>query len=249
MVYRPSRALDAQAQELGRPFEDFTLKTKDGLELHAWFFPGDKTTNTVGPVVLYCHGNGGNISHRLAVYEVMLQTGAAVMAFDYRGYGQSGGRPGEEGTYRDTEAAYDWLIQRGYSATNIIVFGESLGGGIASELAFRKPTGGLILQSTFTSVPDIGSEMFFWLPVRWLGSIEYDTHARLPEIQVPVVVMHSPEDELIKYGHAERNFAVANEPKWLIDLEGDHNYSLTDREAFKSGIQTLVDRINGIVSE
>jgi pimeloyl-ACP methyl ester carboxylesterase len=242
-VYHPTRTLDARPEELGRPFEDVRIRTPDGFSLHAWFFPSDTEPDGNAVAILFCHGNGGNISHRLAFYDVMLETGAAVFTFDYRGYGQSDGRPGEAGTYTDAEAALDWLVNRGYPATNIIVFGESLGGAIASEIASRRSVGGLVLQSTFTSIPDVGAELFWWLPVRALSTIEYDTRKKLPTIQVPVVVMHSRDDALIRYTHAERNFDAANEPKWLVELKGDHNDSLTDRRAFKAGVQRLVDRI------
>jgi pimeloyl-ACP methyl ester carboxylesterase len=219
------------------------------LALHGWFFPSTASSNGNGAAILYCHGNGGNISHRLPVYELLLDTGAAVFTFDYRGYGQSEGKPGEAGTYQDAEAALDWLVQRGYEPTNVIAFGESLGGGVASEVALRRPLGGLVLQSTFTSIPDVGAELFWWLPVRMLSSIDYDTCSKLPDIQAPVVVMHSREDRLIRFTHAERNFAAANDPKWMVNLQGDHNFSLTDREAFQSGVQRLVDRIQSGAAE
>ncbi|MCU0771434.1 MAG: alpha/beta hydrolase [Verrucomicrobia bacterium] len=244
-VYHPTRAFDARPEELRRPYEDVRFKTSDGLTLHGWFFPCEPAFHPAGAVILFCHGNGGNISHRLPVYEVLLETGASVFTFDYRGYGQSAGKPSEEGTYRDAQAALQWLETRGFASTQVIVFGESLGGGIASELARRQPLGGVVLQSTFTSIPDVGAELFWWLPVRWLGSIEYDTRKKLPGIRAPLVIMHSREDGLIRFDHAERNFAAANEPKWLVELEGDHNFSLADRAAFKSGIQRLVDRIQG----
>lgn len=242
-VYHPTRSFDARAEELRRPFEDVRFKTSDGLTLHGWFFPSNISSNGTGAAILYCHGNGGNISHRLPVYQLLLETGAAVFTFDYRGYGQSEGKPGEEGTYLDAEAALQWLIARGFASTNVVAFGESLGGGIVSELALRQPVGGVVLQSTFTSIPDVGAELFWWLPVRTLSSIGYDTCRKLPDIQAPVVVMHSRDDGLVRFTHAERNFEAANEPKWLVELEGDHNYSLTDREAFRSGVQRLVDRI------
>lgn len=242
-VYHPSRTFDARAEDLRRPFEEVRFKSADGLTLHGWFFPSKVSSNGTGAAILYCHGNGGNISHRLAVYQLMLETGAAVFTFDYRGYGQSEGKPSEEGTYRDAEAALKWLTDRGFASTNVVAFGESLGGGIASELARHQRMGGLVLQSTFTSIPDVGAELFWWLPVRTLSSIQYDTRVKLPGIETPVVVMHSRTDRLVRFTHAEKNFEAANEPKWLVELEGDHNSSLTDREAFKSGVQRLVDRV------
>lgn len=242
-VYHPTSVFDARPEELHRSFEEVRFKAEDGVMLHGWFFPAELASQNPGVAILFCHGNGGNISHRLPVYELLLETGAAVFAFDYRGYGQSKGRPTEKGTYLDAEAALAWLAKRGHAPSNVIVFGESLGGGIAAELATHQPVGGVVLQSTFTSIPDIGAELFWWLPVRLVSSIDYGTNRKLPNIQAPVVVMHSRDDSLVPFQHAERNFAAANEPKWLVELQGDHNYSLTDREAFKSGLQRLVDEI------
>ncbi len=239
-VYHPTRTLDASARDVGAPSEEVFFKTSDGVELNAWFFPARTSSARKQFAVLFCHGNGGNISHRLDVYQALLEAGVAVLAFDYRGYGLSGGRPSEEGTYLDAQAAYAWLRQRGFSATNILAYGESLGGGIASELCRREETGGLILQSTFTSIPDIGAELYPWLPVKWLSRIKYDTHSRLPQLKIPVLVMHSRNDGLLGYRHGERNFAAANEPKLFCELQGDHNDSLADRSVFVAGIEKFL---------
>ena len=126
------------------------------------------------------------------MYDLLLGTGANVFTFDYRGYGRSSGKPSEEGTYADAQAAYAWLTQNGFAPENIIALGESLGGGIATELAVREKLGGLILQSTFTSIPDIGKELFSWLPVRQICSIHYDTGSKLPRLNLPLMVMHKP---------------------------------------------------------
>jgi fermentation-respiration switch protein FrsA (DUF1100 family) len=168
------------------------------------------------------HGNAGNISHRGAFYKAWHELGVNVFAFDYRGYGRSGGKPSEEGTYLDGQAGYAWLRQKGFPAAKIVSLGKSLGGGIAAELALREPVGGLILQNTFTSIPDIGSEMFPWLPVRKLARIQYDTRAKLPRIKVPVMVAHSRTDRTIGFKHGEKNFAAANQPKMFWELEGGH---------------------------
>jgi fermentation-respiration switch protein FrsA (DUF1100 family) len=149
-------------------------------------------------------------------------------------------RPGEEGTYRDAEAAYQWLVQRGFAGTNIVAFGESLGGGVAAELAVHEPLGGLVLQSTFTSIPDIGSELFPWLPVRWLATISYDTRSKLPRLRIPVLVMHSRADEIVPFHHGERNFAAANEPKLFWELPGDHNGALGNARHFIAGVEQFL---------
>ncbi len=239
-VYHPDRVLNASGAELGRPFEEVLFKASDGVELNGWFFPANTNSPRARLAVLVCHGNAGNISHRLELCRALLDTGVSVFVFDYRGYGRSQGRPSEEGTYRDGQAAHQWLQQKGFSGTNIIAFGESLGGGVASELALREPLGGLILQSTFTSIPDIGADLFPWLPVRWLSRIRYDTLSKLPRLKIPVLVMHSRADEIIPFHHGERNFAAANEPKLFRELKGEHNDALDDRQGFIAGLEKFV---------
>ena len=239
-VYYPSRELEAAPAELGRVFEDARFKAGDGVELHGWFFPADTNSPRARIAFLICHGNGGNVSHRLELCAALLKTGASVFVFDYRGYGQSHGRPGEEGTYRDAQAAHAWLRQKGFRGGDIIAFGESLGGGVVSELALRETVGGLVLQSTFTSIPDIGAEIYPWLPVRWMSTIKYDTRAKLPRIKVPVLVMHSREDDLARFSHAEKNFAAANEPKAFCELNGGHNEAVWEQTEFREATEKFL---------
>ncbi len=242
-VYHPSRALDGTGAELGRPWVDVFLQTPDGIRLNAWFFPPDAHSPRSSKVFLVCHGNGGNISHRLDLYRALLGTGAGVFAFDYRGYGRSAGQPSEEGTYLDVKAAYRWLRERGIAGKDILVYGESLGGGVATELCLHEETGALILQSTFTRIADIGRELFPWLPVKLINTIRYDTCGKLPRVKVPVLVMHSRTDELIAFHHAERNFAVAHDPKIFCEIAGDHNDPLADRERFVKGVEKLLELV------
>jgi len=242
-VFYPSRTLDASGGELGRPFEDIYFQAGDGTKLNGWFFPADATSPRAHLAFLICHGNAGNISHRLDLCAVLLRAGVNVFVFDYRGYGRSEGRLGEEGTYRDAQAAHQWLRQKGFPRKNIIAFGESLGGGVASELALREELGGVVLQSTFTSIPDIGAELFPWLPVRWISTIKYDTRAKLPRLKLPLMIMHGRADELIRFHHAEQNFAAANEPKLFWELEGGHNDPLSDSQRFADGIELFLQRV------
>lgn len=241
-VYHPYRPLEATGAELGRPFRDVWVQASDGVKLNAWFYPGG-TNAARCRVVLVCHGNGGNISHRLDLCRALLGTGAGVFLLDYRGYGRSGGRPSESGTYLDAQAAYHWLRENGFAPENILVYGESLGGAVAAELALREKVGGLILQSAFTSVPDLGAELFPWLPVRWLSRIRYDTLQKLPRVTAPVLVMHSRADTLIPFRHAERNFAAAKDPKLFCELEGDHNDAIQARAPFLGGLEKFLGLI------
>ena len=238
LVYHPGREMDAPGTEASRPFENVLFKTSDGVELNGWFFSARPNSPRAHLAVLVCHGNGGNISDRADLYRALRETGVAVFAFDYRGYGRSQGRPGEAGTYLDAQAAHQWLVQKGFA--RIIAYGESLGGGIASELCLREKMRGLILQSTFTSITDIGGEMFPWLPVRRLGHIQYDTHSKLPRLKIPVLILHSRTDQTVPFRHAEKNFTAANEPKLFWEISGDHNDALEERDLFSEGLEKFL---------
>lgn len=241
-VYAPSRSLETNGSELGHPFEEMFFQADDGVRLHGWFFSAAAGLRA-HQVLLLCHGNAGNISTRLRFYRAWLELGINLFTFDYRGYGRSEGRPNEEGTYRDAQAAVGWLRQKRFAPENIIVMGKSLGGGVASELMLREPLGGLILQSTFTSIPDIGGELYPWLPVRRLHRIKYDTVNRLPKVKVPVLVAHSRTDDLIGFHHAERNFKVANEPKQLLEIAGNHVSVIEDgRSEYLKGLESFFAR-------
>jgi len=243
LTYYPTRPLVTSGADLERAWEDVNFTASDGVKLNGWFFPADTHSSRAHRAVLICHGNGGNISHRLELCDALLETGVSVFVFDYRGYGRSEGKPTEAGTYLDAQAAYGWLREKGFWGTNIIAFGESLGGGVASELAVRETVGGLVLQSTFTSVTDLGAELYPFLPVRTLGRIRYDTRSKLPDIHVPVLVMHSRGDSIIPFHHAERNFAAANEPKWLHELHGDHNDGIVDPVQFRAALEKLLQQV------
>jgi len=242
-VYHPDRFLEATGAELGRPFQNVYFKSSDGVQLHGWFYPATANSPRAHIAVLLCHGNAGNISHRLDTCRALLETGVAVFNFDYRGYGRSEGSPTEQGTYLDAEAAHEWLEKKGYAGKDIIAFGESLGGGIASELAVRKPLAGVVLLSSFSCIPDVGAELFPWLPVRLLSTIEYNTCAKLPRLKIPVLVMHSRSDELIRFSHAEKNYRVANDPKMFWELKGDHSTACGDPRNFKEGVEKFLQMV------
>lgn len=231
----------ASGADLGRPFDDVYFTSASGHRLNGWFFPADAASPRAQLVILHLHGNAGNISCRLDFYKTWLETGVNVFTFDYGGYGQSQGKPGEEGTYLDAQAAYRWLRQKGFAPGQIIALGKSLGGGVASELALRETLGGIILQNTYTTLPDLAAELFPWLPVRWISTIKYDTLARLPRIRIPVLVMHSRDDEMIRFHHGEKNFTAANDPKMFWELRGDHVGTLeADRARYLKGLENYL---------
>ena len=222
-VFQPSSAMEAGPSELKRPHEDVFFTAPDGTRLNGWFFPAN--TNVV---ILVCHGNAGNLSHRLSLIETLLKADASVFAFDYRGYGRSAGKPSEKGVCLDAEAAWQWLVnERGFAPTSIVALGESLGGGVVCELATRKPLGALILQSTFTSVPDLASEIMPWLPMRLLLTTRFNNHDKLKHVRIPVLILHGRRDTIIPFSHAEKNYAaLSTRSKFLGELDGDHNDSL-----------------------
>jgi hypothetical protein len=242
-VYMPSTRMEASPSELGRRFEDVYFVTRDSIRLNGWFFPANTDSHRSHLVILLFHGNVGNICDRLEYCRAWLDLGVNVFIFDYRGYGLSQGRPSEEGTYLDAQAAHCWLRDKGFAAENIIALGKSLGGGIASELALRETLAGLVLQNTFTSIADVGAELFPFLPVRRLNRIKYDTVRKLPRVRVPVLVAHSRDDQVIGFHHAEANFAAANDPKMFLEIFGSHTGTIqAGRAHYLAGLEKFLRR-------
>jgi uncharacterized protein len=220
LVFFPTRALEATPADARLAYEDVWLRTDDGLRLHGWWVPVAEPRGTV----LFFHGNAGNISHRLVSLRTFHRLGYSTLIFDYRGYGRSEGSPSEAGTYRDAEAAWRHLTEeRGIAPETIALFGRSLGGAVAAWLAERHPTGAVILESTFTSVPDLGAELYPFLPVRLLARIRYPTLARMEHLRAPVLVVHSRNDDIIPFHHGRRLWEAAREPKAFLELVGTHN--------------------------
>lgn len=216
----PSRELGATPDAIGLEHEEVWLMAGDGVSLHGWYIPARQARATL----LFFHGNAGNISHRLESLRIFHQLGLNVLIFDYRGYGQSAGKPSEAGTRQDALAAWQYLVNsRGESPERIVLFGRSLGGALAAWLATRVQPGALILESSFISVPDLAAELYWWLPARWLARLQYRTRDYLAEVRCPVQVIHSREDEIIPYRHGQSLYATANPPKNFLLLRGDHN--------------------------
>jgi len=215
----PGSGHNATPADAGLEYRNVTLTTEDRLQLDAWYLP---TPNERG-VILFCHGNAGNISHRIGTLEILNNLGFSILVFDYRGYGRSEGKPDERGTYNDAEAAWQYLQQRGYRNDQIVIMGRSLGAAIAAELATHHSPGALVLESTFTTLPKMAAELYPYLPVRWLSRFHYETIDRLPSINTPLLILHSREDEIIPFSHGEQLFEIANPPKQFLELKGGHN--------------------------
>lgn len=249
LVFYPQmdRALSATPAQIGLPFETVQLQAADGVELHGWYVPVEKPRGTV----LFTHGNAGNISHRLDYVAMFHRLGYNLLIFDYRGYGNSSGTPSEPGTYLDAESAWSYLTQvKHEQPCRIAVFGESLGGAVAAQLATQHPPAALVLASSFTSVPDLGQQLYPWLPVRWLARIRYDTRASLQQAHVPLLVAHSPQDEIIPYTHGQALFAAARDPKTFLELAGGHNDGfIFMREDWVGALRDFLARHVGVACE
>lgn len=219
----PSRQVEATPADIGLAFDAVTLRTADGEALAGWFVPAPAARGTL----LYLHGNGGNIGHRLDQIEVFHRLGLNVFIFDYRGYGASSGRPSEEGSYRDALAAWNWLTQAQRQAPErIVLFGESLGGSIAAWLAARHAPAGLVIYASFTSVPEMAQALYPLFPAARLARYRYDTRAALRGVNRQLLILHSPEDEIIPFSHGRALLEAARGPKRLVELRGGHNDAL-----------------------
>jgi fermentation-respiration switch protein FrsA (DUF1100 family) len=217
LVYHPTSA----SQDWISPalnVQDVELTTADGTRIHAWWCPHPGSTGTM----LYCHGNAGNLSYRQgAIHEWQEQLGESVLIFDYPGFGRSEGSPTEAGCYAAAQAAFDWLTQsQGIAAENVILYGKSLGGGVAVELATRRPHRALVLAKTFTSLPDMAQKLYPWLPARWLTRTQFNNLEKITTCTRPVFITHGNRDTLIPFTMGQRLYEAAPGPKHFLPLPG-----------------------------
>lgn len=236
----PSRALTASPGDIGLAYEDVELTTADGVRLHGWWIPHPQPR----AALLHLHGNAGNISHRLELIRIFHDLGLSVLIFDYRGYGVSEGKPDEAGTRRDALAAWRHLTEvRGIAPGDIVLHGQSLGAALAARLAGQVQPGALILESAFTSVPDLAAELYPWLPARRLARYDYATLVDLGAVRCPVLVVHSPDDEIVPYAHGRRLYEAAPGPKEFLTLRGDHNMGfLLSGRVYVDGLDRFLGR-------
>ena len=238
MLYFPTREIGATPLAIGLQYEELTLRTRDRVDISAWYIPAEHPRG----FILFCHGNAGNISDGLTSIRLFHELGLGVVSFDYRGYGKSAGSPDEEGTYRDAEAAWDYLVKTLHvSPKKVILFGRSLGSAVAAELALRKEVGALIMESGFTSVPDLGSQFFPHLPLWLISKYHYTSIDKVGRVEMPKLFIHSPDDEIVPYEHGVRLFERAAGPKKLLRLAGGHNegFILSDI-AYREGLEVFL---------
>ena len=219
-LYSPERDVFSTPAELGLGFEAVVFKSADRLDLSGWYIPAKNPKFTL----LFCHGNGGNMAHRLDSINIFHDLGLNCFIFDYRGYGDSMGKPGEEGTYTDAMAAYKWLTEeKKIPKEDIIIFGRSLGGSVAAQLAGRVESGALIVESVFTSFVDMGKEYYPYMPVKWFARFGYRTIDYIQEVHCPVMLIYSGNDEIVPFKFGLQLYEAANEPKEFVEIFGGHN--------------------------
>lgn len=240
LVFFPDRQMAATPKAIGLDYEDVYVQSGDGPRIHAWFVPAKNARYTL----LFCHGNAGNISHRLESLLIFHRLGLSSLIFDYAGYGLSEGAPSEAQTYRDAEAAWRYLVEeRGMQPQSIVIFGRSLGGAVATWLAAKVNAAALITESAFTSVPDMGAALYPILPVRLLARIRYDTRERIRLVNSPVLTIHSRDDEMIPFAHGQALYESASEPKTFLEIRGGHNDGfLVSGDQYVRGIESFLAR-------
>jgi hypothetical protein len=240
LIYYPTHAWVGTPADRGLAYRDVALKTSDGLTLSAWWVPAQPAR----AVVLFCHGNGGNISHRLDTLALFHRLGLSTLIFDYRGYGRSEGMPSEQGTYLDAEAAWRHLVdEMGIAPHNIVLFGRSLGGVVAAHLAQDRQAGALILESAFTSVPDIGHEIYPFFPIHTLSRFSYNARTYVSRARSPVLVVHSRDDEIVPFHHGQALFEAAPQPKEFLEIRGGHNVGfLSSGRQYEQGLADFLSR-------
>jgi fermentation-respiration switch protein FrsA (DUF1100 family) len=197
------------------------IKTEDGVKLHAWFASVDTPIATL----VISHGNAGNISHRSQIMIRLLRTGFSVLMYDYRGYGKSEGVPDEEGVYKDGRAAFDYVLTlHGVDPGRVVLWGTSLGGAVAVDVATQRPAAALILESTFSSAKDMAAALYPFLPARFFVRSQFNSNDKIRNIRIPVLCMHGTRDGTIPFGLGKKLFNAANEPKQFYEIEGaNHN--------------------------
>jgi len=243
VLYHPSSELRGTPADVGLFYEWVTLEMADGVRLSAWWVPAESPRG----VLLFCHGNAGNISDRLDSIRIFNRLGLSLFIFDYRGYGRSSGHPSEQGTYRDAEAAWNYLIQvRQKHPHEIVVFGRSLGGSIAAWVSQVYKPQVLILESAFTSLREAARDRLPGIFVKLLVPDQYRTLQYLTMVHCPVLILHSREDEIIPFHNGGALYTAANEPKELVELHGSHNRGfLESQPLYEAALDSFLSKYLG----
>lgn len=239
LVYFPGAAPLRDPSSVGLAFEERRARTADGLALHAWWIPAEGAR----AAVLVSHGNAGSIEGRLHLARAFHEMGFGVLLYDYRGYGGNAGRPDEEGTYLDAEAAWELLTRElAQPPGSIVLYGESLGGAVAVELARRRPeAAALVIEASFTSLAEVGARAYPWLPVRWLARHRYESIEKVGALALPILVLHSPEDDVVPIEQGRALCAAAGTRARLVTTRGSHNAGgFTLEPGYRAAVRAFV---------
>ena len=248
LIYQPdSRRVDRPAAGFALHERPVTYPSTAGVTLSAWIVPAGGASPS-DRWMLICHGNLGNIGYRQRpeFYASMRDLGINLLAFDYRGYGDSTGAPDEQGLYADAGASYDYLLRTlGVPPGRIVIFGHSLGSGVAIELASRVPAAGLIVEGAYTSVTGRAQALYPLLPITWISSQRFPSIDRIGSIAMPKLFLHSPEDTVIPYADGRQLFEAARSPKRLVDVAGGHeNAFRVDKTRYYGAIAQLLREVD-----
>ena len=235
LVYMPRRMMEGTPSRANLDYREIFFKTKDGVILNAWFIPAEEPKATA----LHCHGNSGNIADRIDTIKIYHNMGISLFIFDYRGYGKSKGSPSEKGTYKDAEAAWNYLVEEmGIAPGDIIISGHSLGGAVAIYLAGKVAPKALIVEGSFTSMTDMGKLFYPYLPIRLLVRHRYNSINHLKKVHCPVLIIHSPDDRVVPFFMGKSLYYAANPPKRFLEIHGSHNDAILDsREEYTREIK------------
>lgn len=242
-LFYPVKEVGFTPRDIGAPYEEITFTTPDGVKLRGWLI----RSNDNGRTVLYCHGNAGNIGDRMPKLKILRELGLNVFIFDYRGYGESEGKPSEEGVYLDARAAYDHLTGRpDIDKDHIAVYGVSLGGAVAIDLAVNRKIAGMVIDSSFTSAREMAQRLYPFLPSFFMKA-RFDSASKVKDTRVPKLFLHSREDTVVPFAIGEKLFRAAAEPKEFVEVKGPHGESNAyDAAVFREAMKTFFEKIGFI---
>ncbi|RMG97710.1 MAG: alpha/beta hydrolase [Deltaproteobacteria bacterium] len=243
LVYHPIRTVEHTPADVGLDYDDVRIETEDGEILTGYYVYA--TRRPARGVVLYCHGNAGNVGHRVRMAALLAHLGVDVLLFDYRGFGTSTGTPTEDGTYRDAKAAFRHLVRdRGLSSDRIVPYGRSLGGPIAASVAADEDVAGLVLDATFVSIPALVRATWpSFLVVERAITFRYDTAAFLARVDEPVLVLHGPEDRTIPFEQGRRLAGLARDATFAVTRGGHGDGPHRHPEAWRAPLAAFFDRV------
>ncbi|MEW6510319.1 MAG: alpha/beta hydrolase [Bacteroidota bacterium] len=246
LVYAPDRQIRPLPEDFPLKVERVAVRSDDGVNLvgRTYRVVGREDT---GMWILYFHGNAGNATRRVRFHAQLVEMGVSVLVAEYRGYGESEGTPDEQGVYRDADAFYGYLRDTlGVSPERCVIFGSSLGSGVAIDVASRLPAAGLIVEGAFTSISDRGQELYPYIPVRWMARNRFASIEKIGRVTMPKLFIHAADDEIIPIAHGRRLFEEAANPKMFLEVRGDHNMAYEqDSRIFFGGIGIFLGRVRG----